>query len=174
MRATIGLLVTLGAGTVSGLHAQATADFGGLKPGQLVRVRTVGQSRFETRLGGIPGDSASVLFENARVPFQAERVDSLWVRGHATWTGAIVGAAVLTPLSFAWWGLFCEAMSEGTGCDEWGTVTALALAGGVGGALLGAGVGALIPKWRLRYARDHDLAVRPVVAPGRVGLAVQF
>jgi hypothetical protein len=170
----IGLGVLCVATLGGGLRAQMAAEFGGLKPGQVVRVHIEGRSRFETRLGGGAGDTPSTLFAGAEIPFTTSEVDSLWVRGHATWTGAIVGAAVLTPLSFLWWGLVCEALSEGLGCEEWGTVTVLSLAGGAAGALIGAGVGALIPKWRLRYARGGTVTIAPMVAPGRVGLAVRF
>jgi hypothetical protein len=90
-------------------------------------------------------------------------------------TGAIVGGAIITPLSFLAWAGFCDFASEGTGCDEWGLVTGLALGTGAVGALLGAGVGALIPKWKLRYARQREAAIAPLVGPGgRIGLTVRF
>jgi hypothetical protein len=162
------------AATVGGLRAQSTEDFGPLNPGQTVRVRTTGGALFESRLGGTAGAPATDLFAQADSPFQVERVDSLWVRGRATTTGAIVGAAVVTPLSFLMWWYVCDAVADGTGCDEWGVVLGLSFASGAGGALVGAGVGVLIPKWRLRYARGREVTVSPLVAPGRVGLAVRF
>lgn len=174
MRTGLGVGLLLAITGLDGLHAQSAGDFSGLKPGQVVRVRTIGNSRFETRLGGIPGDSAPVLFATAQVPFEAARVDSLWIRGRAIWTGAIAGAAVATPLSFAFWAWFCNAVSEGTGCDEWGAVALLAGIGGAGGALIGAGIGAFIPRWRLRYAREGEVTLAPMLGPGRVGLAVRF
>ncbi|MDH4045610.1 MAG: hypothetical protein OEY20_03510 [Gemmatimonadota bacterium] len=173
MRVGIGLGLCFGVAFVSGLHAQSTADFGRLEPGQVVRVSTVGKSRFVTRLGGVPRDPTVELFAHAEVPVDVARVDSLWVRGHATWTGAIVGAAVLTPLGFLGWGVLCEAADD-DGCASWGLVAGLAMGTGAAGALLGAGVGALIPKWRLRYARARDITVTPLLAPGRIGVAVRF
>lgn len=165
------LLVATAAGSA---FAQPSAGFGTLNPGQIVRVKTVGGSRFDTRLRGSAGDSVTVLFAGADVPFTAERVDSLWVRGRAIRTGAVVGGAVAAPMSFLllWW--TCDAVAEGTGCDEWGVVVGLSFAGAVGGALAGAGVGALIPKWHLRYARERDATISPMLAPGRVGVAVHF
>jgi hypothetical protein len=53
-------------------------------------------------------------------------------------------------------------------------VTLLALGGGAAGALLGAGVGSLVPKWRLRYARDRGLTIRPLIGTGRFGFALEF
>jgi len=170
----VALVLLLTAANASGVRAQDWGGFGRLVPGQVVRVKTVGGSRFQTRLGDAPRDSVEALFALAGTPFQAERVDSLWVRGHAIGTGAIIGAAVMTPVSFAFWWWFCDAVSEGTGCDAWGTVTGLALIGGAGGALIGAGIGAVVPKWRLRYARDRAASIRPMLAPGRIGLSVRF
>jgi hypothetical protein len=48
------------------------------------------------------------------------------------------------------------------------------MASGAGGALIGAGIGALIPRWRLRYARERELSVIPLLAPGRLGVALRF
>lgn len=174
MRLGAALALLVIAADAGAAHAQAAADFGSLAPGQVVRVRTVGRSRFETRLGGTVGDSLPLLFAGADIPFEAGRVDSLWVRGRATVTGAIVGGAVLTPLSFLFWWWVCDVVGEGTGCDAWGTVAGLAVAGGAGGALLGAGVGSLVPRWRLRYARQAQVTVAPLLAPGRIGVAVRY
>lgn len=173
MRTGATLILLLAATAAGGVQAQER-DFGALRPGQTVRVRTVGGSRFVTRLGPAPGASISELFERAEPPFQAARVDSLWVRGNAARTGAIIGAAVATPLSFAFFAWVCTAVAEGTGCDAWDVVAGLSLASGAGGALIGAGIGALTPTWRLRYARDREATISPLVAPGRVGWAVRF
>jgi hypothetical protein len=171
----IGIAVTvLLAAAASGLQAQDHHTFGNLEPSQAVRVKTVGGSRFVTRLGYAPRDSMVGLFARAETPFQAERVDSLWVRGHSVGTGALVGAAVATPLSFAFWWWFCDALSEGSGCSSWGAVTELALLGGAGGALVGAAIGAVVPKWHLRYARNCDAIIRPMVAPERAGVTIHF
>ncbi|MDH4045657.1 MAG: hypothetical protein OEW06_14495, partial [Gemmatimonadota bacterium] len=137
-------------------------------------------SRFVTRLGGMPGDSTTALFARAAEPFHVEHVDSLWVRGRATWTGALVGAAVATPLSALFVGVACVAYagSEGDGSTAdrcpWAGVVLLSAIGGAGGALIGAGVGALVPKWRLRYARARDVTVSPLLGPGRVGVSIRF
>lgn len=174
MRTAIAVTMLLVGANAGALGAQESAAFGRLEPGQAVRVKTVGGSRFETRLGEAPRDSVAALFALAGTPFQAERVDSLWIRGRAIGTGAIIGAAVMTPVSFAflWW--VCDAVSEGSGCTSWGTITGLALIGGAGGALVGAGIGAVVPKWHLRYARDRAASIRPMLAPGRIGLSVRF
>jgi hypothetical protein len=172
MRIGLGTTLLLAATMAGGLEAQGFDDFGPLRAGQTVRIRTAGGSRFATRLGDGVTDSAR--FAQALIPFQAERVDSLWVQGRATVPGLLIGAAVATPLSFAFWAWFCEAVSEGTGCDAWGTVGLLALAGGGAGALAGAAIGSFVPRWRLRYARGRDVAIAPLLERGRLGLTVRF
>jgi hypothetical protein len=156
--------------TATGVAQAQLAVLDSLKPNQTVRVRTVGGPRFVTRLGPSAGD----LFERAETPFQAGRVDSLWVRGHAVKTGAIVGAVIVTPAAFAYAAWACDFAAEGAGCNEWGKVAAFSLVAGAAGAGLGAGVGALIPKWRLRYARDREAAIGPLLGPGRLGVSVRF
>jgi hypothetical protein len=174
MRIGIGTAAVLLLAVVAGGVQAQEHPFGQLTPGQTVRVTTIGGSRFVTKLGVTSGDSPGPSFALADIPFEPARVDSLWVRGRAVGTGALVGAAVATPLSFAFYGWICIMVAEGTGCDAWGNVAGLALATGAGGALVGAGVGALIPKWRLRYARDGDLSISPILTPGRVGIALRF
>jgi hypothetical protein len=173
MRMGFGMVLLLAATSAGGLGAQDLVGFGRLEPGQTVQIKTVGGSRFATRLGD--GESDSLRFAHAEIPFEAARVDSLWVRGRATVTGMIVGAAVAGPITFGLFAWVCEIVSEGTGCDEWGLVTELGLSGAAAGALVGAGIGSLVPKWRLRYARDRDLLITPLLAPdGRLGVAIRF
>jgi hypothetical protein len=173
MRIALSTTLLLAATVAGGLQAQRLGEFGRLEPGQTVRIKTVGGSRFSTRLGG--GATDSVRFAHALIPFAPEGVDTLWVRGHATVTGAIVGAAIAAPITFGLMAWTCEFVSEGSGCDQYGLVTLLALGGGAAGALVGGAIGYLVPKWRLRYARDRDLAISPMLAPGgRIGVAVRF
>jgi hypothetical protein len=164
----VTVLAMLLAATGSARAQQSALD--SLKPGQTVRVRAGHEPRFTTRLG----PTSDQLFDRAERPFEPGRVDSLWVRGHAVKTGAIVGAAVVTPAAFAFFAWVCDFAAEGGGCNEWGKVTAFSLVMGAGGAAIGAGVGALIPKWRLRYARDREASIGPLVEMGRVGVAVRF
>ena len=172
MRNPIGTALLLTAAMAGALHAQ-DAGFGLLNPGQTIRVKTVGGSRFATRVGS--GATDSLRFAHAEIPFRAQRVDSLWVQSRATVTGLIVGGAVTTPLAFGFWWWVCNAVSENQGCDAWGTVTLLALGTGAGGALLGAGIGTFIPRWHLRYARTQSLTLTPLLTPnGRIGVALRL
>jgi hypothetical protein len=164
MRRWIMIAVLVVVGLRAGELAAQYQPFDGLRPGQTVRVRMVGGQRFDTRLGAA-GDSTADL--------PASRVDSVWVRGRAVVTGAIVGAAIAGPATFAFFLALCNAFGDGE-CSEIGLVAAYGLAAGAGGALIGAGIGWMIPKWRLRYARDRDATVGLLLAPGRVGVAARF
>jgi hypothetical protein len=149
-----------------------------LKPGQTVRIWVHGGDRIESRIRSLRAESLSLQLVGDSGAFDVAAIDSLWVRGTATRTGAIAGAAVVGVASVAFWAALCQGLSDGRGgCTEWGRVTGYSLAGAGAGALIGAGVGALVPKWRLRYARA--LPVQSALALthlplGRLGLGVAY
>lgn len=148
-----------------------------LKPGQTVRIRVHGGDRIEARIRSLQAEALALQLVGDSAAFDVAAIDSLWVRGRATRTGAIAGAAVVGVASFAFWAALCEGLSsEGSGgCTEWGTVSAFSVAGAGGGALIGAGVGALVPKWRLRYARALPVQGTLIRLPlGRLGLGVAY
>ena len=141
---------------VSDLGGQAPLEAAvrSLKPGQTVRIRVHGGDRIESRIRSLETGSLPLQLVGDSGAFDVAAIDSLWVRGQATGTGAIAGAAVAGVASFAFWGALCSGLSDGPGgCKEWGRVTAYSVAGAGVGALIGAGIGALHSKWRLRYAR---------------------
>jgi hypothetical protein len=143
---------------VSDLGGQAPfeAAVGTLRPGQTVRIRIHGGNTIESRIRSLQAKSLTLQLVGDTAAFDVAAIDSLWVRGQATRTGAIAGAAVIGVASFAFWAATCSALSDGPGgCKEWGRVTAYSMVGAVGGALIGAAVGALHSKWRLRYARAN-------------------
>lgn len=86
-----------------------------------------------------------------RVPLA--RIDQLWERGRATGIGALIGGITGGAVGTALGLLIGEVICDNEDCDA-NTLEAVALLGGggaAGGALLGAGIGSLIPKWRLRF-----------------------
>ena len=123
-----------------------------LKPGEQVRIRVRGGGRIEARIVSVQTEPLGLQLTGAGAALDAAAIDSLWVRGRATQTGTNTGAVVGGVLSFAFWGAVCSGVSEGKGCDAWGQVTALGVAGAIGGAFIGAGLGAMITTWKLRYA----------------------
>lgn len=161
----------------SDLCAQRSIDaaFSDLKPGQTVRLRTQGGDRSQSRVDSVQTESLALWLEGASTPYDGATLDSLWVRGRASTTGAIVGGLVLGSATFAAGALLCSGLDEGNSCTEWGTVTAFSLAGAAGGALLGAAIGSAIPKWRLRYTRGLPVrgALR-TLPQGRFGLGIAY
>ena len=153
-------LVVLGLSIVAACHpvpaaaqdaaARRDSAVARLRSGQQVRLSVEGMARLTGRAGVASNDTLDFAQGDAvrRIPILA--IDTLWVRGHATTTGLLVGGAVgavVGGLAGAYGAGICE-----YDCAETGTSV---LAGGLLGAAAGAGVGALvgavIPKWKRRY-----------------------
>jgi len=134
-RLAVALLVL---GSAASLSAQTALDtvLSRVRPGQMIRVSTRDQGRVEARFG-----SRDIA---------ATSIDSLWVRGRSTGTGAIVGGLTLGAIAFA---IVSGACSPGADCSgvEGPAAAAVGLAGG---ALVGALIGSTMPSWKLRYARE--------------------
>ena len=123
--------------------------FESLADSQWVRLTVPDVGRHEGRLLERSSDLVvlSADAEPLRVP--ATTIDTLWTRGTAVKTGAIVGA--LTGLALG--------VVAGATCNDWGegdcpTDTAALALGGIGlggGALLGSLFGLAIPKWHRQY-----------------------
>ena len=64
---------------------------------------------------------------SSRTALPASRSSGSWVKRHPVWFGALIGAAVGTPIAYATWG------AEGSFVGFWGG----AAAGGVVGAIVG-------------------------------------
>src|SRR2546426_7445217 len=120
-----------------------------LHAGQTVRVRLADAQRFQARLVGVDSSPLVLRFAQSPQGVPISSIDSLWLRRSGTGTGAIIGGIVVGGASFALGAVVCTAVGEGDGCSNWDYVTGFGLAGGAVGALLGAGVGSLFPRWRL-------------------------
>jgi hypothetical protein len=83
----------------------------------------------------------------------AADIDSLWVRGRATKTGALLGGLV-GAVAGVGAGLFISQVicsTQDCGVDDAAPVLGLGAGGLAGGALVGALIGSAVPKWRLRF-----------------------
>jgi hypothetical protein len=123
--------------------------FESLADSQWIRLAIPDVGRHEGRLLERSSDSVVLSAEAKPLRVPATTVDTLWTRGTAVKTGAIVGA--LTGLALG--------VVAGATCNEWGegdcpTDTAMLALGGIGlggGALLGGLFGLAIPKWHRQY-----------------------
>lgn len=159
-------------GTTPG-RAQGSVEtsLGQVRAGQLVKVRTQDGRLVEGRFSTFSLSPPHLQLEDPDSSFHTGSIDSLWVRGTRAKTGAIVGGVVLGVASGVVLGAFCEYGGEYDGCDQWGMVAALTLAGAATGAGLGALIGSAFPHWRLRYARSGaGLGLHR--SPDRVGFSV--
>lgn len=169
LRRTLCALLAL---AVAGpLHAQeaapAAAALAGLRPGEVVRVRTATASVREGRFVSASPDSLVLRSEReGTLRIAPAAIDTAWTKGHATLLGGVVGAGVGLAASLAVSSAVCAAIDEGFLCGESGTAVALSTAGS---AALGAAIGWTIRPWRVRYARGRTSSPRVEVGPGPAG-----
>jgi hypothetical protein len=124
-----------------------------LRDSQWVRLVSPAFARREGQLLEVSSRELVLARHAQRVRVPAADIDSLWVRGRATKTGALVGGLV-GALAGVGAGLFIsQVICNNPDCDADDAAVVLSLgAGGVaGGALVGALIGSAVPKWHLRF-----------------------
>jgi hypothetical protein len=137
----------------SGRDTVPHAALRGVRPGDRVRLLLHGDRRLEGTVRSLEG--ARLLLEvggsGDAVPLTA--IESVWKRGHAAGTGALVGGAiglVAGAVYGALLGDFACSETPDNNCAL-GAGALLGLVGGAGGAGVGALVGLAIPVWHRRW-----------------------
>lgn len=153
------------------VEAQTPGDFGGVREGDWVRVRTSGGQLMAGRYVTSSLSSPRLQVAEGVEPVALDDVDSLWVRGTRLKTGAIVGSVVGAGAGLGIGLAVCELAADGSGCEDVELVVLGTLAGAGVGAGLGALVGSAFPSWRLRYART-EVAMR--LRPTTRGITVSM
>jgi hypothetical protein len=148
------LTVTLMVGLSAYLDAQTPGDIASreasveaLRTGAWVRVAAAPLGRIEGRVVAHTATELVLSVEEgpSRIPLAG--VDTLWVRGKATRTGALVGGLLGTGLGIL---IATQAVEEGeTPGADW--VGAFGLGGALVGGSLGAALGSAFPRWDRRY-----------------------
>jgi hypothetical protein len=137
--------------TAQDLSAERSAQIAAaarLHPGQTVRLALPGQGRVSGTT--VPGASGDLMFRpaNGGDSVSLAGADTLWVRKRAWVPGMVVGGVVGTAfgaLAAAAASDLCDTQSP---CVTTGEAIGVSLVSGAIGAVLGAGVGLLIPKWK--------------------------
>jgi len=122
-----------------------------LKQGQRVRLLTLNGYRVEGPIEAIASSPPVFRFGVPDSAIPVGTIDSLWLRRTHAGKGAWIGALILGIPSAVFWTGFCDAVSEGQGCDALDVVAGLTLAGAVVGAGVGALIGSTSARWELRY-----------------------
>ena len=137
--------------SVAAVRASALAR---LTPGNVVRLAVRGAGRVQGRFGAQVGDTLRLGDPLAPTRVPSAVIDTLWVRAHHTAIGAVVGGTVLAAStgSLMWLigAVICGA-SGGEDCRPGTLALAGAIGGGLVGALMGGGLGTLFPRWSRRY-----------------------
>lgn len=141
---------------------ESRAAIGRVNAGKRIRLHTADGMEADGIYRGCTGDTLLLDVAPKQREYSIAAVKSMWVRGRSVKTGAIIGLAVGAVGGFVIGGLAAglRHMDGGTtssgGSDAAVVLSGIALGSVVLGAL-GAGVGATIPKWHLRYrAPDYD------------------
>ena len=138
---------------LSGATAQQVTDrqtaFESLADSQWVRLKVSHVAgRNEGRLLQRGPDHVVLSADPQPLRVAATTIDTLWTRGNAGVTGAIVGGLLLGTLGAALGAAYPEESTDATR----GEVMPLAIGVGLaGGAVLGGLIGLAIPKWQRRY-----------------------
>jgi hypothetical protein len=147
-----------------------------LKLGQRVRILTVEGHRMEGRLGQVKNEPPALRLRTTDSTVGVGTIDSLWIgRSHAG-KGAWIGALALGVPSAIFWSSFCNAVSEGQGCDALDVVAGLTLAGAAVGAGVGALIGSSSTHWELSYSRSplSSHQRRPRMPSIQLGLSIRL
>lgn len=119
-----------------------------LQPGKGIRLHTAGLGRLEGKFASLTDSTVTLGMAPGEMKVALAGIDSLWQRGSATGSGALLG------------GLTGGILLGGLGvavCSDYdcsggqvGAFAVGALVGFAGGAVVGGLIGATIPKWHRR------------------------
>jgi hypothetical protein len=121
-----------------------------LRPDRFVRIQVPGMGRFSGHVGFHTATELLLKVEGENRTISLGAVDTLWVRGRRTKTGAIIGG-ILGIGGGVFLGALAEALCEYS-C-EGDYIIGGGLFGGVAGGVTGAIIGTAIPRWKRVFPR---------------------
>ena len=127
-----------------------SASVAQLKPDRFVRIQVPDLGRVSGRVNALTPNKLTLVTADRDRRVSLAAIDTLWVRGRRTKTGAIIGSIVgLGGGIFL--GLLVDGLCE-YDCGNGAPVT-LGILGAAAGAGAGALIGAAIPRWRKIFPR---------------------
>jgi len=139
-----------------------------LSPGRTVQLHLADNASVTGHFAGWDGDRFYLLRNDKRAGFRSEDILAVWTRERATGTGLLAGAVLGSVGGGTFAGLMAYVLdnsSEGH-APYLPLILGGMIAGGAGGALIGAGVGSALPDWQLVYATPGANLERPTDQPG--------
>lgn len=125
-----------------------------LIPNQLVRIQTLDGSRHTGITGPLTDGSLVLNSPNEVLRINVAEIERMWLRGHATRKGALIGGAIGLAGGVVYGLLITEPASspcDANNCTRAGVTVLSGLLGAAVGAGSGAIIGSLIPRWSLRF-----------------------
>ena len=150
----VSLLLALLPPGAQGQDANRAGAIAALEAGQRVRLDVEGLGRVEGRF--LMADEEAITFAVGE-PIRLPDINRLWERGRSTGRGARIGALVAggIGIAFGFWLAgevsHCDADEPEPCINRAEGAAGLGFLFGAGGAALGAGIGFVIPTWRLRF-----------------------
>jgi hypothetical protein len=133
-----------------GLRSARGRALGNLKEHSLIRLRVNDAGILIGNFLRYQDNTVTIFANSIEKSVDEPAVSALWVRGRATWTGALVGTIIGGVGGIGLMYLASQAW-EGTDYGSVGLAVLLAGVSTVGGALLGLGIGSVVPKWHLKF-----------------------
>ena len=147
------LLVASAVG-IQGQSIEQAAATDAITPGDSVRLELSTLVRVEGRFIVADATTLALASGGDAVQVAIPDIERLWVRGRHTRKGAWIGASAGALLGVVGGLLIsrvaCEPV-DGGDCTAAEVAAVMGLVGGAGGAALGAGLGSVIPTWRLSF-----------------------
>jgi hypothetical protein len=152
MRTSLLIAIVIATAVTPSLEAQSASQstaLQGIFSGTTARFSASGRLS-EGQVIRIDGDSIWLSRGGDRFAQRLSQIDTVWIQQRRTAEGAAIGVAVGAAALGGLAGLVSNGLCETRNCKN-ETVTAILLGGllgGGGGAILGAGVGALVKQWK--------------------------
>jgi hypothetical protein len=123
-------------------------------PGERVRLETIHAGRLEGVAVSATDRSVLLNQDGDQLEIASAEIERVWIRGRATRNGAVIGGLVGAAAGVTYGLLITRPESspcDADNCTRAGVTAASGALGLAAGAGIGALIGSLIPRWKLRF-----------------------